>query len=71
MPDPRKLWSSPGNPPKWASDSLGVESELFRESLHRIKAKAGLGPADDVAIWSDGSVTDWRGEWLGDIRGEI
>jgi len=40
-------------------------------ALSKLKAKAGYGPADDVTIWSDGSVTDWRGEWLGDIHGEI
>jgi len=71
LADPRKLWSAPGNPPRSVSDSLGVERGKFHAALSKLKAKAGYGPADDVTIWSDGSVTDWRGEWLGDIHGEI
>ena len=29
------------------------------------------GPADEIGIWDDGCVTDWRGDFCGDIRDEI
>jgi hypothetical protein len=71
VPDPKKIWSQPGNPDKSVSDCLGIERWQLRDAIHKIKSHNGLGGADDVTIWSDGSVTDWRGEYLGDIRDEI
>ena len=68
MPDPRKLWGSSGKPPKWVSDRLGIKRWQLRTAIHKIKRRNGMDPTDDVNIWSDGSVTDWRGEWLGDIK---
>jgi hypothetical protein len=67
----RKIWSQSGNPPKWVSDSLGIERWQLREAIHKIKASNGMGPADEIGIWDDGCVTDWRGDFCGDIRDEI
>lgn len=67
----RKIWSQPGNPPKWVSDTLGIERWQLREAIHKIKSSQGLGSADDVTIWDDGSVTDRRGDFCGDILDEI
>ena len=67
----RKIWSQPGNPPKWVSDTLVIERWQLREAIHKIKSSQGLGSADDVTIWDDGSVTDRRGDFSGDILDEI
>jgi hypothetical protein len=50
---------------------LGIERWQLREAIHKIKSKNGLGSADHVTIWEDGSVTDWRGDFCGDILDEI
>jgi hypothetical protein len=67
----RKIWSQPGNPPKSVSDTLGIERWQLREAIHKIKSSNGLGSADDITIWDDGSVTDLRGDFCGDILDEI
>jgi hypothetical protein len=67
----RKIWSQPGNPGKAISGKLKIERWQLHEALHKIKQKAGLGPADDVTIWDDGSVTDANGDLCGVIHDEI
>jgi hypothetical protein len=41
------------------------------DALHTIKEAAGLGGADRVSIWSDGSVTDEHGDEIGNIHDEV
>jgi hypothetical protein len=67
----RKIWSHGGNPTESVSRALGIERWQLREALHKIKRKSGLGPADPITIWDDGSVTDENGELCGVIHDEL
>jgi hypothetical protein len=66
-----RLWSNPGNPPRWVAERLGISRWDFSDALHKIKKAAGLRGADTVTIWQDGTVADSRGEVLGNIYDEI
>jgi hypothetical protein len=68
---PQALWSSPGNPPRWVTGRLGISSWELSDALHKIKKAAGLRGADRVTIMSDGTVTDDRGEAIGNVYDEI
>jgi hypothetical protein len=59
------------NPTKSVSDQLRIERWQLREAIHKIKAANNLRATDRVFIYDDGSVTDEKGEWLGDIHREI
>jgi hypothetical protein len=65
------IWSNPGNPTNSVSRALGIERFELRRALHIIKAVQGLGGADTVSIWDDGSVTDQHGDVIGNIHDEI
>jgi hypothetical protein len=67
----RPIWSQKGNPTKNVARQLGIERWQLRDALHNIKRRSGLGPADDVEIWDDGSVTDSDGNLCGVIFDEI
>jgi hypothetical protein len=67
----RVIWNQRGNPPKYVSDSLGIERWRLGEALHEIKHANDLGTTDRVIIYDDGEVTDERGEHLGNIFDEI
>jgi hypothetical protein len=67
----RKIWSGPGNPTNAVATALRVTRPDLRYAIHRIKKNARLGPSDDVTIWDDGSVTDDKDVWLGNIYDEI
>ena len=66
-----RLWSNPGNPPRSVAARLGISRWDFSDALHKIKKAAGLGGADSVTIWQDGTVADSRGEVIGNIYDEI
>lgn len=66
----RILWSNPGNPPGSVAQALGIAPRRFRRALHKIKAASDLSGAGRVVIYSDGSVTDERGEPLGNLHDE-
>jgi hypothetical protein len=53
------------------SGQLGIEHWKLRAAIHTIKAKANLGPADDVLIYDDGTVTDPAGDEIGNIHDEF
>jgi hypothetical protein len=67
----RLLWSSADNPPGGVARRLGISRVQLGEALHKIKRDAGLSPRDRVNIWGDGSVTDDRDVWIGNIHDEI
>jgi len=50
---------------------LGISRVQLGEALHRIKRDAGLRPSDQVSIWDDGSVTDDRDVWIGNVYDEF
>jgi hypothetical protein len=64
------LWSNPGNPPASIARTLGIEPRRFSRALHKIKAAADLSGTDRVIIYSDGTVTDERGEAIGNLHDE-
>ena len=66
-----RLWSNPGNPPRWVAGRLGVSQWDFSDALHKIKKAAGLRGADSVTIWQDGTVADGGGEVIGNIYDEV
>ena len=66
----RILWSRPGNPPASVARALGIEPRRFSRGLHKIKAASDLSGADQVVIYSDGTVTDGQGEPLGNLYDE-
>jgi hypothetical protein len=66
-----RLWSNPGNPPRWVARRLGISRWDFSDALHRIKKAAGLRGADSVTIWQDGMVADSRGQVIGNIYDEL
>ena len=66
-----RLWSNPGNPPRWVAGRLGVSQWDFSDALHKIKKAAGLRGADSVTIWQDGTIADGRGEVIGNIYDEV
>jgi hypothetical protein len=68
---PQRLWGSPGNPPRWVAGQLGISQWDLSDALHKIKKAAGLRGADRVIIMSDGTVTDDRGEAIGNVYDEI
>jgi len=59
------------NPTKTVSDQLRIERWQLRGAIHKIKAANNLGATDRVFIYDDGSVTDEKGEPLGNIHDEI
>jgi transposase-like protein len=65
------IWSNPGNPTREVSRRLGIERGQLRAALHRIKRAQGLGGADSVRIWDDGTVTDQQDNVLGNVHDEI
>jgi hypothetical protein len=67
----RVIWSRPGNPTRAVATALGITRTQFGDAIHAIKKNARLGPRDNVTIWDDGSVTDARNEFIGNIYDEI
>ena len=68
---PRMIWSNPGNHTRAVSDALGIARWQIRNAIHRIKENNGLSGADRIIIWDEGSVSDVRGNPLGNIYDEI
>jgi hypothetical protein len=68
---PRTIWSRSENPNRYVCDILGIERWQLKEAIHRIKASRGLGPADRITIYDDGSVTDSDGDLVGNVYNEI
>jgi hypothetical protein len=66
----RVLWSSVGNPPASVARALGLDPHRFSRALHKIKAAADLSGKHRVIIYSDGAVTDERGEPIGNLHDE-
>ena len=66
----RILCSNPGNPPDAVARALGMAPTRFSGALHKIKAASDLSGADRVIIYSDGAVTDFQGETLGNLHDE-
>ncbi len=69
-PPARILWSSTGNPSDAVARALGMTPRHFSRALHKIKAANDLSAADRVVIYSDGSVTNEKGETLGNLYDE-
>lgn len=71
----RIVWNRRENPSKYVSDQLGITREQLGDAIHEIKAAGDLSPADRVIIYDDGyddgTVTDERGDILGNIYNEI
>jgi hypothetical protein len=67
----RIIWNRRENPSKYVSDQLGIAREQVGDAIHEIKAAGDLSPADRVIIYDDGTVTDERGDVLGNIYNEI
>jgi hypothetical protein len=67
----RVIWSRPGNPTRAVATALGISLPQLGDAIHAIKEAVGLRPRDNVRIWDDGSVTDDRNVWIGDIYDEI
>jgi hypothetical protein len=68
---PRIIWSQPGNPTRSVSDRLGIHHWQLGKAIHEIKAAGKLRAPDRVIIYDDGTVTDERGEHLGNIYDEL
>jgi hypothetical protein len=68
---PRVIWSRPSNPTDAVAHALGISRSQLNRAIHRIKDGVGLSPRDHVRIWDDGSVTDDRDDWVGNIYDEI
>lgn len=67
----RIIWNRCENPSQYVSDKLGITREQLGEAIHEIEAAGNLSPADRVIIYDDGTVTDERGDVLGNIYNEI
>ena len=67
----RIIWNRRENPSEYVSDRLGITREQLGDAIHEIKAAGNLSPADRVIIYDDGTVTDERGDVLGNIYNEI
>ena len=67
----RVLWDKQGNPTKYVSDALKIERWELRQALHKIKARNNLGGADQVIVFSDGQVTDPKGNEIGNVFDEL
>jgi hypothetical protein len=65
------IWSKGTNPDPYVSQTLGITEWELRAAIHKLKAQAGLGGADSVTIYDDGTVTDANGEDIGNIHDEI
>jgi hypothetical protein len=57
-----RLWSNPGNPPRWVAERLGVSQWDFSDALHKIKKAAGLRGTDSVTIWQHRCRRSRRGD---------
>jgi hypothetical protein len=68
---PRVIWSRPSNPTDAVAHTLGITPHQLSRGLHRVKENARLRPRDNVKIWDDGTVTDDRNNWIGNIHDEI
>ena len=67
----RPIWSRPENPTRDVARRLGVTREQLRDAIHRIKEDAKLGARDRITIWDDGTITDERGETIGNVHEEV
>jgi hypothetical protein len=65
------IWDQSGNPTKYVSDRLGIHRWELGKALHKIKPPSNLRAPDRVKIYDDGTVTDERGEHLGNIYDEL
>ena len=68
---PRILWDRGENPTEFVSRNLGIEPWDLRLAIHVIKEAYRLGGCDRIVIYDDGSVTDSKGEHLGNLFDEI
>jgi len=68
---PQKIWSRPDNPTRAVATRLGITRERLSRAIHVIKRDARLGPADNVTIWDDGTVTVDSDVQIGNIYDEI
>jgi transposase-like protein len=67
----RIIWSRPGNPTAAVARALDITPHQLSRALHRVKENARLRPRDNVRIWDDGTVTDERDDWVGNLYDEI
>lgn len=67
----RIIWSRPGNPTRGVARMLGISEAELGDAIHILKEAAGLRSRDRVRIWDDGSVTDERDAFVGNIYDEI
>ena len=67
----RIIWNRRENPSEYVSGQLGITRAQLGDAIHEIKAAGDLSPADRVIIYDDGTVTDERGDVLGNIYNEI
>ena len=67
----RIIWHRRENPSQYVSDKLGITREQLGDAIHEIKAAGNLSPADRVIIYDVGTVSDERGDVLGNIYNEI
>jgi len=67
----RVIWDKKRNPTDYVSDRLGISRGDLRKGIHKIKSRSNLGATDRGIIYDDGSVTDERGEHVGNIFDEI
>ncbi len=67
----RIIWNRRENPSEYVSDQLGITREQLGDAIHQIKAAGDLSPADRVITYDDGTVTDERGDVLGNIYNKI
>jgi hypothetical protein len=44
------IWNKGTKPDPYVSKTLGIAQWELRAAIHKIKAKAGLGPADNVIM---------------------
>jgi hypothetical protein len=65
------IWDKHASPTNYVSRTLGIEHWKLRAAIHKIKAKANLGPVDDVIIYDDGTVTDSADNEIGNIYDEL
>lgn len=64
---PRVIWGQADNPTPWVAEQLGIPRWQLRERIHDIKNDAGLGAADLITIYDDGTVKDANGDEIGNI----
>ncbi len=65
------IWDKHASPTNYVSRTLGIEHWKLRAAIHKIPAKANLGPVDADIIYDDGTETDSADNELGNIYDEL